>query len=218
VNPRIVGSILGLLIGMGLVIYLDKKEIHSRGRAAIPEVVPVSPPVPVRKDKERAELRNLTERQAEEIARLQRAKEVNEALYLLRSPRPPRNPMKPEQVRLRSLSSRELNNEIETAVGEVESYTEGGVYAPVRHLELHNRINNLWDVHPLTPRQNEWLQKAVHEMNWLVVRHAEEAITNGDENEATRAVIGLGEWAWRLLPDQRTRLIAALEKAAARLR
>jgi hypothetical protein len=218
VNPRVVGSILGVLIGMGLVIYLDKKEVYPRDRATNPATLPASPPAPVRQDEETAVLRNLTKRQAEEIARLQRAKEVDEALYILRSPRSPRDPARPELVRLRALSSRELNNEIETAVGEVESYTEGGVYAPERHLELYKRINNLWDLRGLTPKQNEWLAVSVKELNGLVVRHVEEAIANGDEDEAVRAVTGLGEWAFRLIPDQRRRLIAALEKAAARLR
>jgi hypothetical protein len=218
VNPRVVGSILGLLIGMGLVVYLEKNEVLSRGRGPKPAPSPSSTPTPLSQEEETMALHKLTRHQAEEIARLRRAKDAAEALDLLLAPRSPRDPTRPEQIRLSALSSIELNNEIETAVEEAASYTAGGAYAPERHVDLHKRVNNLWSLPNLTDKQNKWLQKAVKELNDLAVRHAEEAIERGDEDEAIRAADGIGEWAWRLNADQKKRFLAAVTTAESRLR
>jgi hypothetical protein len=107
-----------------------------------------------------------------------------------------------------------LENEVNTAVEETANYTEGRVYAPERHRDLHQRINNLWDLTNLTPRENEWLGAAAGTLNELAVRHAEEAKARGDDDEVIRAAAGLGEWAFRLSNDQEERLIAAVEAVA----
>lgn len=215
-NPRVVGSILGILIGMGLIIYLDKSKVPSREPTT--EDVASRAPAPLSQEDSTAVLRSLAAQQAEEIARLQRAREADEALELLRTPHTPRDPDRPELAQLRALSNRELRNEIETAVEEAANYTMAGAYAPERHKDLYQRINKLWDLTGLENRQNNWLGEAVEELNELAVQHAEEAMESGDEDEVIRVAIGLGDWAYRLNDDQEKRLIVAVEMIAKRRR
>lgn len=213
-NRRLIGSALGVLIGMGLVIYFDKNEAVSQTTEASAAASAIT--VTAANDTNVYALRELSEQQAEEIARLRRGKEAGDALNLLRSKQTPPDPTRPDLASYRALSPRELSNEIETAVDEAASYTSGGIYAPQRHRDLHRRINTLWDLRGLTPTQNKWLAEAAKELNELAVHHAEEAVEKGSNDEVVAVVTGLGDWAFRLNDDQEKRLVAAVEIVASR--
>jgi hypothetical protein len=218
VTRRLVGATLGVLIGMGLVIHFDRSDGVSKNR--VTKTAPASSSISVEASNvnDARRLRKLTEQQAEEIAHLRRLRETDEALELLRTTQTRPDPARPDLARYRSLSSRELNNEIETAVDEAANYTAEGEYAPERHKDLHRRINSLWDLRGLTDRQNKWLAEAAKELNELAVQHAEEAVENGRNDEVIGVAKGLGAWAFRLNDEQEKRLIVAVETVQSRYR
>jgi hypothetical protein len=218
VSRRFIGSALGVLIGLGLVIYLDEHNIFSkrrRPRSATP-APPTATAPPVR-DPVVARLRREMESQAEEIARLERARQAGEALALLTVPRSPVDLTQTEMARLHALPEKELDDEITDAVEETAGYIEKGRYSQKSHAELYRHINEFFDMPGLTEPQNDSLSRAVKELNDLVVQHVEEAAESGNDDEVIRTVAGLGPWAFRLTPEQEKPLIEAAQAVKARL-
>ncbi len=205
-TARAVGSIIGLLIGIALVFYLD-----ARKKPPIPAIsstrshTQASPPPPVKR-------RDL---QAEEIARLRLAIDARRIMDLLGKRQNENDQTRPEILRYSKLPVKELHAEIEAVASEVSDYAGIGLYAPVRHGELYRRVNLLFDLNGLSVKQNEWLGQALGELNELSVRHAEDAWEKGDAATAIRTADALGEWTFRLNKAQEPRLQAVLAAVAA---
>lgn len=215
-SPRLIGSMLGVLIGMGLVIYLDRTGVIPPKQSANP-VATVSLPTTTGTIDDTAALRVENARQARELARLRLAREADRTLDLLRSTVPP-DPSRPELARYRDLSPELMDNEIKTADAAVFEYTSGGLYARLSHQDLYRRVNELFDLRGLTAAQNAMLAQAVMYLNELTVQHAEEALRLRKDDEVIRAAADIGGWAFRLNDDQERRLIRAVETVASRYR
>jgi hypothetical protein len=166
------------------------------------------------RQQELAELHRLTEQQAEELAQLRLKANLEHALDLLFRPSAVSVATSLETLRLSKLSPADLAAEIKVLTDEVAAYTADGVYAPERHAELYRRANVLFSIKGLGDAQNNWLQRAVRELDELAVRHAEEALDKGDTVALVDTVMGIGDWSFRLTRKQRERLVAAVEASA----
>lgn len=206
VTARKFGSIIGLLIGIALVLYLDARKTQpAPAISATQSHTHAPPPQPVKH----------RDPQAEEIARLKLAIDARRIMDLLGKRQTKNDQTRPEIVRYTKLSAKELDAEIEAVASEVSDYAGIGRYAPVRHEELYRRVNLLFDVHGLSVTQNEWLGQALGALNELSVRHTEDAWEKGDAATAIHAADALGEWTFRLNEKQEPRLRAVLSAVAA---
>lgn len=220
-SPRLIGSVLGFLIGMSLVIYLDRTSvIPAKQMNPVATGTTTATTTTTGQLDDTAALRVENARQAGELARLRLARDANRTLDLLHSKVRP-DPSRPELARYRDLSPELLDNEIKTADAAVFEYTSGGLYAPIPHQDLYRRVNELYDLRGLTEDQNAMLARAVMYLNDLTVKHAEGALADGKhDDEVIRVAAGIGGWAFRLKlnKDHEKRLIKAVETVAGKYR
>lgn len=212
VAARSVGSIIGLLIGIALVLYLDARKTPPAPAISATATqtqtqthTQAPPPQPVKHH----------DPQAAEIARLKLAIEARRIMDLLSKRQTQNDQTRPEILQYTKLSAKELDAEIEAAVSAVSDYAALARYAPLPHQELYRRVNLLYDVDGLSDPQNKWLGQALGTLNELSVRHAEDAWKKGDAATAIRAADALGEWTFRLNKKQEPRLQVVLSAVAA---
>lgn len=208
---RIIGAVLGVVLGAVIVIYLNRHQAPPQPAPSTHSTGSVSP-------SNNTDLNETAAREALEKARLKLAADADRALDLLRQPKPSLDPPRPEVARLAMLPENELRAEIELAYTDVGDYASHNTYAPERHAALYRRVNTFWDIRGLAEDENAWLGEAVTTLNELAVRHAEKSHDNARHEAVVRVAMSLGDWAYRLNPEQELRLASALKATLARLR
>ncbi|MGZ5440312.1 MAG: hypothetical protein ACXW4P_03975 [Thermoanaerobaculia bacterium] len=203
------GSFIGIMIGVALVLYLDSRKSlrEVRRTAAVTSTVSVTQTPPKIVEPPVLDIPRIIE-----IAPPTPAVEAERVLQLLEQKHTQQpDTLRPEMLRYLRLPKKEMEAEVKIATSEVAAYVADGVYAPERHSELYRKVNLLWDVPRQTDRDNRWLAQAVAELNKLAMRHIEEAWQEKDAANVVGTATALDEWVYRLDPQQEERLKTMLK-------
>jgi hypothetical protein len=146
-----------------------------------------------------------------ELEALKAQREAAARLDALRAARSNKNTRDAQVVLFSKLSHNDLAQEIDSAVDEAAAYVGSGSFSQQRHSELHERVNALWSVEGLTGPQNRGLGQACKSLNDIAVDQAVLASNEGRTSIVFQVVDLLGQWAFRLTPEQKASLIGALE-------